>query len=283
MKIDKHVPMPEPLAECKTDFVKDMKVGDSVLLSGGYSGREVNRVLSAMRYNGFAITSRTESGKGKNATIRIWRIAGRRQKGNMPGKRKVRKHTKAGKRGKIIQCPECAHRMVMSNFAWSKIVCLGCRAEIKKTDCLLPKLSKRQETKVRAAYEAEQVLDADTPVVLVCKKHGDYMMTPNNHLGDNPEKIAYGCPTCSKDRVQQFCELKVENLGCSLADNPHEYLTTFNTLHAFLHTGRREGHLAKKIGEMSYDGIVALAKDPRLDSLLKGTLAINAELKDHDE
>jgi DNA-directed RNA polymerase subunit M/transcription elongation factor TFIIS len=275
MKIYKDVPMPEPLAECKTDFVKDMKVGDSVLLSGGYSGKEVRRVLSAMRYNGFATTSRTESGEGKNAKVRIWRIAGRRPKGN--GLRKVRKHTKAGKRGKIIQCPECSHRMVMSNFAWSKIVCLGCRAEIKKTDCLLPKLSKRQEAKVRTTYEAEQFLDADTPVELECKKHGAFMMSPNNHLGDNPEKIAYGCPVCSAQRVQQFCVLKAENLGGSLKETRR----TVNALETLLKTG--EGNLAKKIGEMSYDGIVALAKDPRLDSLLKGTLAINAELKDHDE
>jgi DNA-directed RNA polymerase subunit M/transcription elongation factor TFIIS len=300
MKIDKHVPIPKTPPESKTAFVREMKVGDSILVSGGYESSEVRRINSALRTAGFKATSRTESGHGKNAKIRIWRIEGSVSRVRTTKSRKVGKHTKAGKRGKIIQCPECSHRMVMSNFAWSKLVCLGCRAEIKKTDFLLPRLSKRQEAKVRATHEAEQVpnelfaaldaldaldadrvLDPDTPVELECKKHGAFMMSPNNHLGDNPEKIAYGCPTCSEHRVQQFCELKVENLGCSLDGSSHKYITTFNALHTFLKTGN--GHLAAKIGEMSHDGIVALAKDSRLDSLLKGTLAINAELKDHDE
>ena len=277
MKIYKDVPIPKPHAESKTAFVRDMKVGDSILVSGGYESSEVRRINSALRTAGFKATSRTESGHGKNATIRIWRIEGSATRVRTAKSRKVGKHTKAGKRGKIIQCPECAHRMVMSNFAWSKLVCLGCKAEIKKTDYLLPKLSPRQEAKVRATHEAEQGpnelfaaldaldaldLDADTPVEIICKNHGAFMVTPKNHLGDNPEKIAYGCPTCSEHRVQQFCELKAENLGGSLKETRR----IVNALETLLKTG--EGHLAKKIGEMSSDSIIALAKDPKLDYLL---------------
>ena len=277
MKIYKDVPIPKPHAESKTAFVRDMKVGDSILVSGGYESSEVRRINSALRTAGFKATSRTESGHGKNATIRIWRIEGSATRVRTAKSRKVGKHTKAGKRGKIIQCPECAHRMVMSNCAWSKLVCLGCKAEIKKTDYLLPKLSPRQEAKVRATHEAEQVpnelfaaldaldaldLDADTPVEIICKNHGAFMVTPKNHLGDNPEKIAYGCPTCSEHRVQQFCELKAENLGGSLKETRR----IVNALETLLKTG--EGHLAKKIGEMSSDSIIALAKDPKLDYLL---------------
>ena len=267
MKIYKDVPIPEPHAESKTAFVKDLQVGDSVLCSGGFHGKEVRRVTSALRTNGFKATSRTESGHGKNAKIRVWRIEGSTTRARTAKSRKVGKYTRAGHAGKIIECPECGHRMVMSNFGWSKIVCLGCRAEIEKTDCLLPKLSKRQEAKVRSAYESEQTLDVDKPVKIVCKEHGGFLVTPNNHLGDNPEKIAYGCPKCSQDRVQQFCGLKAENLGCSLDDNPHEYITTFNALHDLLKTGK--GQLASQIGEMSYEGIVALANDTRLDGMLK--------------
>ena len=277
MKIYKDVPIPKPHAESKTAFVRDMKVGDSILVSGGYESSEVRRINSALRTAGFKATSRTESGHGKNATIRIWRIEGSATRVRTAKSRKVGKHTKAGKRGKIIQCPECAHRMVMSNFAWSKLVCLGCKAEIKKTDYLLPKLSPRQEAKVRATHEAEQVpnelfaaldaldaldLDAAPPVEIICKNHGAFMVTPKNHLGDNPEKIAYGCPTCSEHRVQQFCELKAENLGGSLKETRR----IVNALETLLKTG--EGHLAKKIGEMSSDSIIALAKDPKQDYLL---------------
>ena len=273
MKIDKNVPIPARMPRNKTAFVEDMKVGDSILCSGGFQGAEAKRVIGALRRYGYRCLSRIVpgTGHGDDADVRVWRVEGSpktrgphrpREKGKVTGS------TRAGKKGKIIECPECSHRMVMSNFSWSKIVCLGCRAEIKKTDCLLPKLSKRQEAKVRTTYEAEQFLDVDKPVEIVCKEHGGFMVTPNNHLGDNPEKIAYGCPTCSKDRVQRFCELKVENLGCSLDDNPYEYITTFNTLYNILKAGN--GQLASQIGEMSHDGIVALAKDSRLNGLLKG-------------
>ena len=93
MKIDKHVPLPEPHAESKTAFVREMKVGDSVLCSGGFHGKEVRRITSALRNAGFKATSRTESGHGKNATIRIWRIEGSPTKGKPP--KKVAKHTSA--------------------------------------------------------------------------------------------------------------------------------------------------------------------------------------------
>ena len=32
-----------------------------------------------------------------------------------------------------------------------------------------------------------------------CTEHGDFKITPNDHLGYNKEKIAYGCPKCKND------------------------------------------------------------------------------------
>ena len=235
MKIDKHVPMPEPLDECKTAFVKDMKVGDSVLIkSGGYSGKEARRVLSAMRHNGFASTSRTESGEGKNATIRIWRIAGSRQKWAAP--KKVRKHTQAGKRGKIIQCPECSHRMVMSGFAWSKLVCLGCKAEIKKTDYLLPKLSPRQEAKVRKEPDwSGRLPEAET-----------------KDLAATTFESAQDC------RARQYSVLQTQHfLRGGNAEDTDKFQIAFDALCAFLHKSR----IAVYLGELSEEEVKQLNND----------------------
>ena len=155
MKIYKDVPIPEPHAESKTAFVREMQVGNSVLCSGGFHGKEVRRITSAMRNAGFKATSRTESGHGKKAKIRVWRIEGSATRVRTAKSRKVGKHTKAGHAGKIIECPECGNLSVSYHFSWSTSTCLGCRAEIEKTDYLLPKLGKRKEAKVRAACESD--------------------------------------------------------------------------------------------------------------------------------
>jgi len=46
----------------------------------------------------------------------------------------------------------------------------------------------------------EKTIDMDVPVEITCKKHGSFMMTTNNHLGNNPEKVAYGCPKCGDEK-----------------------------------------------------------------------------------
>lgn len=48
--------------------------------------------------------------------------------------KKVTKFTRASKNGKEIICPKCSHKVTVSHFAWSEIVCQGCKQEIKKTD-----------------------------------------------------------------------------------------------------------------------------------------------------
>jgi len=38
--------------------------------------------------------------------------------------------------------------------------------------------------------------DMNNPIEILCKKHGSFWQTPNNHLGYNKEKTVYGCPKC---------------------------------------------------------------------------------------
>jgi len=41
--------------------------------------------------------------------------------------------------------------------------------------------------------------DPDIPTIIGCPNHGKFYITPNDHTGKNPERIAYGCPACNAD------------------------------------------------------------------------------------
>jgi ribosomal protein S27E len=49
----------------------------------------------------------------------------------------VNKHTRAGKNGKHITCPDCCARFKVYHFAWWKLTCQGCGKLIWKYACLL--------------------------------------------------------------------------------------------------------------------------------------------------
>jgi ribosomal protein S27E len=50
------------------------------------------------------------------------------------GRRKVNRYTRAKKNGTIIYCPLCNDANTVYNFGWSAVICLGCKAEVKKND-----------------------------------------------------------------------------------------------------------------------------------------------------
>jgi len=47
---------------------------------------------------------------------------------------KVNKHTRAGKNGKLIVCPECHNVEKVYHFAWNATVCPKCKKTINKYD-----------------------------------------------------------------------------------------------------------------------------------------------------
>jgi ribosomal protein S27E len=51
--------------------------------------------------------------------------------------KKVNKHTRAGKNGKRIFCPECNKPTKVYHFSWSAITCSSCSQMINKLDWLL--------------------------------------------------------------------------------------------------------------------------------------------------
>ena len=63
--------------------------------------------------------------------------------------KKVNKHTRAGQKGKIIQCPKCHYQSVSYHFAWAGSGCVGCDEMIDKYDYLIPEITDEQDFKVR--------------------------------------------------------------------------------------------------------------------------------------
>ena len=51
--------------------------------------------------------------------------------------KKVNRYTRAGKQGKEITCPKCNQSYPVYHFAWSALVCLGCKQTIQKEEYLL--------------------------------------------------------------------------------------------------------------------------------------------------
>ena len=51
-------------------------------------------------------------------------------------------HTRAGRKGqgKEIVCPKCMTQRTVYHFWWGALVCGTCRAEVAKTDWLLPQV-----------------------------------------------------------------------------------------------------------------------------------------------
>jgi len=49
-------------------------------------------------------------------------------------KSNVTSHTRAGRAGRAIICPHCQQAAVVFHFAWSALMCSGCRAPVDKLD-----------------------------------------------------------------------------------------------------------------------------------------------------
>ena len=49
----------------------------------------------------------------------------------------------------------------------------------------------------------ETEFDLDAIVTIVCPQHGDFTIKAGDHIGENVERIAYGCPKCDDNKVLQ--------------------------------------------------------------------------------
>ena len=56
----------------------------------------------------------------------------------VPSIKYVNRYTRAGKNGKIIECPKCKHWSPVYHFSWSAITCQLCEESINKEDWIIP-------------------------------------------------------------------------------------------------------------------------------------------------
>lgn len=78
----------------------------------------------------------------------------------------VNKHTRAGRDGKDIFCPNCMKASHVYHFAWSALMCQSCKAEVQKGEFLLAP----QALENKVAFETmvsnmKQILESDIKAV----------------------------------------------------------------------------------------------------------------------
>ena len=54
-------------------------------------------------------------------------------------KKNVNRHTRAGKNGKVICCPDCGTGATVYHFAWIEVTCRNCKKMIAKENYLIAK------------------------------------------------------------------------------------------------------------------------------------------------
>jgi len=52
--------------------------------------------------------------------------------------------------------------------------------------------------------ENKMTINLDEEITIICKKHGEFKMKAKDHIGENDEKVAYGCPNCQ-------CDVQLDN------------------------------------------------------------------------
>lgn len=77
-------------------------------------------------------------------------------------------------------CPSCVGRKIRESKALTKDECI---ARFRKTHG------------DRYGYEKVKYVNAQTPVIIECKKHGDFVQKPYNHINGN------GCPACAESGI----------------------------------------------------------------------------------
>jgi len=122
----------------------------------------------------------------------------------------VEAHTKL-----IVTCPDHGDFLITPNQHRRGVGCYACgllkRAKSRKST--LDKFTRKSVEVHGPKYDYSKVLyeEAKTPVEIVCKQHGSFFQTPNNHMRGQ------GCPSCQKNGYRpnlpgKFYVLKSNNL-----------------------------------------------------------------------
>jgi len=58
--------------------------------------------------------------------------------------KKVNRHTRAGRNGKVVQCPKCGSLQTLYGFSFCAITCTDCEQMVDKYDLIIPELTSKQ-------------------------------------------------------------------------------------------------------------------------------------------
>lgn len=112
-----------------------------------------------------------------------------------------------------VVCPSHGSFVVrIVNHSKTKNGCRGCSTDLRKSNTAKEIVSRFDEVHgSKYSYDNFVYLDMHTKGIINCVKHGDFKMTPANHLSD------HGCPSCWQNTSSK-AEMKWIDMFDSLSD-----------------------------------------------------------------
>lgn len=126
----------------------------------------------------------------------------------------VNSHTKIG-----ITCPEHGEFMQTPTNHLNGNGCPKCKAEKSRQmfSSTREKFIEKADEIHHGIYDYSKVeyINRNTPVMITCEKHGDFLQTPANHLQGK------GCPKCNQSKLEKYVEERLISLNIEYIPHAH--------------------------------------------------------------
>lgn len=126
----------------------------------------------------------------------------------------VNSHTKIG-----ITCPEHGTFYQTPTNHLNGNGCPKCKAEKSRQmfSSTREKFIEKADEIHNGKYDYSKVeyINRNTPVIITCEKHGDFLQTPANHLQGK------GCPKCNQSKLEREIEERLNKLGIEYIPHAH--------------------------------------------------------------
>lgn len=98
----------------------------------------------------------------------------------------------------LIKCNNCGHEFLQTpNNHLMGQNCPECARNKKKTTKSFIKEARAVHGRWHYGYEKTNYVNAFTKIIITCRKHGDFLQTPNHHL------MGQGCPECKLENLRK--------------------------------------------------------------------------------
>lgn len=126
----------------------------------------------------------------------------------------VNSHTKIG-----ITCPEHGEFMQTPTNHLNGNGCPKCKTEKGRQmfSSTREKFIEKADEIHHGRYDYSKVeyINRNTPVIITCEKHGDFLQTPANHLQGK------GCPKCNQSKLEKYVEERLISLNIEYIPHAH--------------------------------------------------------------